>query len=610
MWGQMGIEFDDAAASRLVACGVEAAMTLRASAWPRRSGAEDALDEFDGVYAKLFEAARVTESEDRVRLARALEAMVDDLRVVQRQAGIERQRLADLAAWKLREAERASVRAGGGVPLQPVLDWSSAVFDPQPSEVPQRPSPVSASFRARRRNRTGGGRSGGRSSADPARLRRFSASARAQDSSTEQEFVRVRNAWAAFTGRCGWVPIDGATLPGGFGDYLAENAEDASWAERIADAFTAAGGGSLADGALDAAATSTLPVGLQELLDPSLTPAEVAAKWAALGFTDADVRALPLPTQLQFANLDGVPAVQRDIASRAVLAAALRNPGRVYRLMGLPYTYGAVSLDEFTEQVGALAAGLKRADRFAADLTAPSAAVAQLVGFGASNGALVAAVVLGDLDTASNVTVNVPGATTTLVSSTEKVTAANDLLSSARKLNTADSFAVVSWFGYRAPGFAEVPRQDRASAGGANLASFLDGIADSRSTPPGTMTVLGHSYGSTTAAEALAQTRYRVDTFVTYGSVGFTDATKPAQLNVDRVYATEGANDHTAILGRIGRTDPRDLPGVHTFSAEAAPGTQAVTGHDMYPERGGVGYLSRGSTSQQAIARIIATGKP
>lgn len=605
----MGIEFDDAAASRLVGCAVEVALTLRASAGPRRSTAEAALRDFDGAYARLFEAARATESTDRVRLAKGLEALVDQLRITQRQADEERQRLADLAAWRQRETDRELVRTAGGVPMQPVLDWTSAVFDPKPSSTPKRPSPVSATFSARTRQRTGGGRSGGRSSADPTRLRQFSATARAQDSSTEQDLVRVRNAWTAFTSRCSWVPIDGATLPGGFGDYLAENAEDASWIERIADAFSAAGGGSLADTALDAAAASTLPPGLQRLLDPSLTPAEVAAIWAALGFTDADVRALPLTTQLQFAGLDGVPAAQRDIASRAVLSAAVRDPERLYRLMGLAYTYEAVSLDEFREQVIALRDGLRDADDLAQRVRKPSTAVAQLVGFGVSNGALVAAVVLGDLDTASNVTVNVPGAMTTLDSMGEKVRAASGLLETAWKHRRSESFAVVSWIGYRAPGVIEVPRQDRAHAGGANLASFLDGIHDSRGTAPRSVTVLGHSYGSTTAAEALAQTRHRVDSFVTYGSVGFTDTTTPEHLNVDRVYATEGTNDHTARFGRIGRTDPRDLPDVDTFSAEAAAGGKAVTGHDMYPDSG-VGYLSRDAASQQTIAKIIATGKP
>jgi len=604
----MGIEFDDAAASRLADCAAEVALSLRASAQPRRNNAEAALHDFDGAYSRLFEAARVTESQDRTRLATALESLVEQVRTAQRQADTERERLADVAAWRQREADRDLVRAGGGLPLQPVLDWSSSVFDPEPSGRPQRPSPVSAVFSARSRQRTGG-RSGGRSGADPARLRKFAAVARVQDSSTEQDLVRMRNAWAVFRNRCSWVPVDGATLPGGFGDYLNENADDATWGDRIADAFSAAGGVSLAIATLDIAVASTFSPGLQRLLDPSLTPAEVAAAWAALGFSDADVRALPLTTQLQIANLDGIPAAQRDIASRAVLSAAVEDPERVYRLMGLRDTDGAVSLDEFREQVVALRDGVNRADQLATRVKDPSEDVAQLVGFGVSNGALVAAVVIGDLDTASNVTVNVPGAKTNVGGMGENVTAASALLKAAWRGRPDESFAVVSWIGYRTPEPVEVFSQKRAINGGANLASFLDGIHDSRGSAPRSVTVLGHSYGSTTAAQALTQTRYRIDSFVSYGSAGFTDTTTPAHLNVDQVYATEGSADRWANVGQFGRTDPREFEDVDTFSAEASDDGKKVTGHDMFPDSG-VGYLSPNATSQHTIAKIIATGKP
>lgn len=383
----MGIEFDDDAANRLAVCATEVAQRLSGSAWSWRSAAGDALEDFHGAYATLFQQTRVTEAEDRAGLARALDDLAKQLWIVRRQAQEERERIADLAAWRQREAERDTARAAGVGPWGPVLDVASDVFDPKPSEVARRPPPVVAAFSARHRQRTGGPASGGRSGADPARLRRFGVDTRGLNRTAEQGLVRFRNAWVGFTSRCGWVPIEVATLPGGFEQYVMENAEDASWAERIADAFEAAGGaGTLANVALDVAGTSTLPAGLRKLLDPTLTPAEVAAAWTALGFTAADVRALPLATAIEFANLDGLPAATRDIASRAVLSAALRNPGRVYRLLGLAGTPTAVSLDEFTEQVRALDQGVKRADGFARDLPAPSTAVAQLVGFGALNG--------------------------------------------------------------------------------------------------------------------------------------------------------------------------------------------------------------------------------
>ncbi|MDN3478695.1 alpha/beta hydrolase [Curtobacterium sp. APC 4022] len=611
----MGIEFDDVAVSRLVACLTDVALRLRASGAGRRASAERALQDFHGAYARLFAAARTIESEDRGRLTRALEDLTVQLHVVTRQADEERRRLEARIAWQERERRRDHALVAVGVPPGSVLDWASGAWDPEPSATPVRPTPVSAAFRARPRQRStgsgGGGGTAGRSGADPRRLREFSGSAEVQDAATEQDLHRVRNAWAGFTARCAWVPVDEATLVAGFGDHLAEDVEDTAWVRRIANAFAAAGSGvSLADGVLDVAGTSTLPTGLQRVFDPAVTSAEVAAAWSELGLSEHDLRALPLTTTLQIANLDGVPAAARDIASRAVLRAALGNPERVYRMLGLRYTHGAATMDEFRQQVAALWKGVRRADRLAQELEAPSAAVAQLVGFGATDGALVAAVSLGDLDTASNVTVNVPGATTTLDSTDGQVRAAAGLLRGAVRLAPASSFAVVSWIGYRAPELVEVPAHRRAIDGGAALASFLDGVHDSRDgNAPGRLTVLGHSYGSAVAVEAAAQTRYRVDAVVTYGSVGFTDDTRPEHLNVRQVFATEGEQDHTARLGRIGRTDPRDLPGVHVFSSEAGPGTEAVTGHDMYPPTG-VGYLSPDATAQRHIIEIIATGRP
>lgn len=238
----MGIEFDEAAAARLVACATEAALALRGSALPRRGAAEAALRDFAGGYARCFEAARVIESGDRVRLAAALDDLADQVRIVRHQADQERRRLADHAAWRARTADRERALVGVGAVWEPVLDAGAAVLDPEPSDAPVRPTPVSAAFRPRRRSRTAG-HSGGRSSADPEHLRRFAATTRALDGAMEQDLVRVRNAWSGFTSRCGWVPIDVATLPLGFGELLAENEEDAAWAERIADAFAAAGGG-------------------------------------------------------------------------------------------------------------------------------------------------------------------------------------------------------------------------------------------------------------------------------------------------------------------------------------------------------------------------------
>jgi len=610
----MTIHYDDDVATSLITAADRAAQDLRSRSVAHRVDVELAVQDFDGVYARLFTEVSIVRSEDGPKLGGVLEALADQVTEVTRQAADERERQAALAAWTVREAERDRERASGD-PLQQSKAAVTGVFDRRPPDQPVRPAPLSATFSPRSRNRSGGGASTGRSSADPERLRTFAGVGRAGDLSTGQHLMQVKNAWSSFVASCSWAPVGAQTVVAGFEAFLAENATDADWISGIATAFDEAGGGSLSDAVLDLLPTSSGADGLTDLLTPGLTPAEAAAAYSALGLTASDLQALPLETQYLLANLDGIPAADRDVVSRAVLAAAVASPETVYRMMGFEADR-TTSLATFTTQVRALDEGLAEADALAVDLPGPREnRVAQLVGIGEHDGSLVGAVSLGDLDHASNVTVNVPGATTTIDDMGQMVRASNELVTLANGRDDSDSYAMVSWIGYHAPSLPEVGPQDRAQSGGAELASFLDGISEGRGgVPPASTTVTAHSYGSTTASEALQLTRHPVTSLVTYGSVGFTNGTGPEDLNVGTVYATEAAADQTARWGRNAtlwhRTDPRDLEGVEVFSADASAGTRAVTGHDMFPEgeSGKVGYFSPTSTSARSMAEIIAKG--
>lgn len=378
------------------------------------------------------------------------------------------------------------------------------------------------------------------------------------------------------------------------------------------------GGGSLPDLSLDSVAVTSASPALTRLLQPGLTPAEVAEAYAQLPQTDAYISGLPLATQYLFANLDGVPASKRDIASRAVLDAAVEDPERVYQLMGLGGDRNR-GLDGFKDDVVALQKAVKEADITAAQLRADSGttSVAQLVGFGEHDGAVVAAISLGDLDSASNVTVNVPGMNSNVGEMNTAVTAANQLIRAARETDSDASYAVVSWMGYNSPNPAEVGLPARASSGAAELASFMDGLHDSRDDGSAdSVTLMAHSYGSTTSSAALLLTEHRIDSFISYGSVGLTNEATVDELNADEVYATQAWGDGLApvglALGLGTRTNPLIVDGVHVFSAEDGPGTEAVTKHDMFVESGSDqnGYLSADSTSLKTISQIVANGRP
>ncbi|MCJ1712960.1 alpha/beta hydrolase [Curtobacterium sp. VKM Ac-2922] len=610
----MTIVFDDGAADALIAAAHGASGDLRSQAMANRVRVEAAVWEFRGSYATVFTTGSTMRSEDTQRLAGVFADLGTAIERAKREAGTERRRLRESREWRAREADRAKRRASGD-PLAVASAYIDGVVDPRPDDTAAHPTPVTATFAPRARPRTGGGSSGGTSSADPDALLTFVGASRAADNSTAQHLIQVKNAWTRFRSACSWVPVEGSTVVSGFDGLMAENALEASWLEGIANAFDRAGGSALSNLTLDAVATVTASPALSGLLRPGLTPAEVASAYARLPQTDGYIESLPLATQYLFANLDGIPAAKRDIASRAVLAAAVEDPEQVYTLMG--FGEQRVGLSDFEQQVHALQEAVDEADLRAEVLPGLSdSKTAQLVGFGVHDGALVAAVSLGDLDTAENVTVNVPGMSSDVSGMGERIQAAEGLLRQARIDDRSQTYAVVSWVGYHAPNPAEVGFPDRSESGAAELASFVDGVFDSRpGGGPGTFTVAAHSYGSTTAVQGLQLTEHRVDSFVSYGSVGFPRGTEIGDVHADNVYATAAKDDPLAPVGQwVGvatRADPLGFDGVQEFSSEAGDGTYGVTGHDMWHDSDSddVGYLSQDSTTLHTLAQIVADGK-
>lgn len=626
------IKFDLQAAGALKNALSEAERALDRHLGWRGDGAHRAAKGFSGSYSKLFATANTTEAEDRGRLGRVLTETDEGVSLVSRQAEQEEERLTKLAEWRVREFAREQERAEGGL-MQPLR--LTAMFDPKPSEERIRPTPISATFRARERGRSGGGGSGKRSSADPELLRTFAGQTRGIDSGIEQYLIRIKESWTRFQNSCAWAQIDSATFISGFERYLAENRADADWLDRIADAFEQAGG-SVSDTVLDTIAMSKLSPDLESLLQPGLTSEEVAKMFLALGLTAADIEALvPRPGEqptaaglsalMALGNLNGLSAEARDIASRAVLLAAGEYPELVYQLMGFKNA-GGMSLEAFTEQIAGLQDALDKADDATRKLEGVAGGIAQLVGFGVHEGAVVGAISFGDLDSAANVTVNTPGAISSPKNTADTmVRAAGDLLKQTSRINPGTSFAVVSWIGYHAPQTfpPEVASPERELAGGIRLANFLDGIVDSRggrALP--SVTVLAHSYGSPTAAVALTRTRHQVRSFVSYGSVGFSGGIERDDLNTKNVYAAESARDAKLTgTARVGNTlagghreNPVGMEEVTVIATDADPqgGTVAVEGHAMSPDpgtSGEVGYLSANSTSLAEIAKVVAQGK-
>lgn len=356
----------------------------------------------------------------------------------------------------------------------------------------------------------------------------------------------------------------------------------------------------------------------EALLEGTLAPVDVARVWreTTAGLSAQEVHDLIDAHCCELASIDGIPFWVMDRASRATLEFALEDGlgerrrrmrlGRIAARMG--FVPDEIDLREFERELTGIRRDLRRAER-------SGAGGVQLLALGRHDGAVTAAISFGDLDRVSRIGVLVSG----MNSDVGGISDAFKAFSRIRERNR--DAALVTWVGYRSPQLLEEPFQARASAGRLSLKSFLDGLSAAREgDPPGRTVLIGHSYGSNTAAEALKLTREPVDAFVTMGSAGLKPGTASEQLHAHELYATHAARDRIAPIGMSlhlsepgPRVDPRDLEGVHVLSAEQGAGGRAVTSHFLKPhQRGGpdadddrVGYLSPDSSTTRQLLKIL-----
>ncbi len=306
------------------------------------------------------------------------------------------------------------------------------------------------------------------------------------------------------------------------------------------------------------------------------TDTEVNKWWDGLSQAEHDRVIAERPEWI--GNLDGVPGAARDQANRNRLAKLRNDPNLTGEEKG--------TISEIDKALAKPDSHLLVLDF---DGEHPKVAVA-----------------LGDVDTADHVSVYVPG---TGAVTYDKPGEGNDLptyveqagwlrtetqrvLEKAGKTN--ETVATVAWLGYEPPeNVGEAASAHYANDNAPKLASFINGLDSSRDTDPH-LTVLGHSYGSTLASEAL-QRGTAADDVVFMGSPGletnpmqYLHDTTPSDLHLTQghVYVEHAKNDVVANLGRYGSTIPSDLPGFIDLStnAETTPlgPRNESTGHSKY----------------------------
>jgi len=214
----------------------------------------------------------------------------------------------------------------------------------------------------------------------------------------------------------------------------------------------------------------------------------------------------------------------------------------------------------------------------------------------------VAAMVIGNLATATRVAILVPGSDTTLATffsrgSSSPGGGAEALAAQARQLDAGTQLAIIAWLGYPAPAMLSpgVMTSGDASQGAQALRPLVTALAGHGDQ----VALLCHSYGSVVCG--LAAPHLPVTDIAVFGSPGM-DASSVASLHTGaRVWAGREADDAIQYVPHI------QLFGLGFGADPMSPGFGArifATG-----DSGHSGYLDPGSVSLRNLT-YIALGDP
>jgi len=335
---------------------------------------------------------------------------------------------------------------------------------------------------------------------------------------------------------------------------------------------------------------------LASLPGPGADPGDLRDWWH--GLTRAQQLAVVVAAPGAIGNRDGIPARARHAANTIALDRDLADPT-------CPWRENARAADRARREIAG------RTDPVTGE---PVPAQVLIYDPGAFDGEGRVAIAAGDLDTADNVAVLVPGLDTTAQSAETYAERAGTLHEAARVLGPDQTNATLFWIGYDAPDITEVVSEDSAAAGGARLADTIDGLRASR-VVPAHLTAIGYSYGSTTLGHGAHDHGLAADDLVVVGSPGLGgDTDSAADLGIDPHHVWAGANSHDpiALLGNDGSVhlellgglglgdDPvEDDFGANRFTAES------VTRDEDTPLESHVKYFEHDTESLANMTRIV-----
>lgn len=233
---------------------------------------------------------------------------------------------------------------------------------------------------------------------------------------------------------------------------------------------------------------------------------------------------------------------------------------------------------------------------------------------------LKVAIGIGDFDKAQHIGVYVPGKGTTVRGSLlDCVTKSESLWLKASDVayKPAVNYATVAWLGYDAPlSIPDVANTHRANAGADRLVNFLEGlrVIPRHSQEKLHLTLLGHSYGSTTSGIAASHVSPNVvDDLVLFGSPG-SGVQLGAEYRVPEGHRWVSAVPyHGDIVQGIGTDinfgrNPTEMRAFRHISGDATEGETYRT--FTHPLGNHSTYLEGGTETQKNMAEIVAGLEP
>lgn len=305
-------------------------------------------------------------------------------------------------------------------------------------------------------------------------------------------------------------------------------------------------------------------------LPPDGTSADdVKNWWNSLSQEDKERLIAAHPQKL--GNLNGIPAAVRDPVNRAVLNDDVHRVADLAELNGVdasaivsdPGKYG-LTADNITRYTNAIQTrnGLEHDRSWTGDGQNNADRPVMLWAYDplAFQGRGKAAIAIGNLDWARNTAVIVPG-TGSSVKAGWLAGGRNDaaVLYDQSRLADPDSTSVIAWMGYETPdsfGDPDIGNTTLARQGAQLLAADVNGLAVTHHGSPN-ITVIGHSYGSTTVADAFANSGMHANNAILLGCPGTDLARSAADFHLPEgghVYVGAASTDPITWVSELGST--------------------------------------------------------